>query len=206
MVEQATLESVEALRRRDLAMAKRLYAQDAAINRKRFELESDTLIAIATQQPMAHDLRGLAAVLEVITELERMGDYAKGIDRIMINTADHPDLRIPASLTPMAARTVDMLHRALEAFVHEDAELARRIPPEDDLVDNFYNAIQRELLDYMIADPANIDWANHVLWAAHNLERMADRVINICERTVFVATGSMSEMDVSDDERDHLSA
>ena len=200
MVEQATLAAVDALKRRDITAARRIYADDEKINRKRFDTESAALITIATQQPMAHDLRILAAVLEVITELERMGDYAKGIARICINIADEPLLKPLIDIPTMAEKTVDMLRRALEAFVREDAETARQIPREDDEIDDLFNAVQRELLEIMIGDPTSIDRANHLLWAAHNLERMADRVTNICERTVFVATGEMTEFDRTDDE------
>ena len=101
----------------------------------------------------------------------------------------------------MARLTADMLHRALTAFVQADAETAQQIPQEDDLIDGLYNQVFRELITYMIADPSTIDRANYLLWAAHNLERAADRVINICERTIYVATGQMKEIEVSDDEQ-----
>ncbi len=204
MVEQATLEAVDALKRRDIAKARELYAGDEKINQKRFEIEGAALITIATQQPMAHDLRILAAVLEVITELERMGDYAKGIARICINIADEPLLKPLIDIPKMAEIAVDMLHRALEAFVQEDASKARMIPLEDDAIDDLFNTVQYDLLQFMIKDPSTVDRANHLLWAAHNLERMADRVTNICERTVFVATGEMTEFDHSDDEAEDL--
>ncbi len=200
MVEQATLQAVDALKRRDREAARRIYYDDEKINQKRFEIENAALITIATQQPMAHDLRILAANLEVITELERMGDYAKGIARICTYIADEPLLKPLIDIPAMAELTVDMLHRALEAFVREDAEAARAIPKEDDAVDDLFNAVQKELFDLMVADPNSVDRANHLLWAAHNLERMADRVTNICERTVFIATGEMIELDVTDDE------
>jgi phosphate transport system protein len=201
MVEQATLQAVEALKNRDLAAARRIYAEDAKINRKRFDIESATLITIATQQPMAHDLRILAANLEVITELERMGDYAKGIAKICMDIADEPLLRPLTHIPKMAVIAADMLHRALAAFVTEDAAAARAIPREDDAIDELFKLAQRELFDFMVSDSATVDRANHLLWAAHNLERMADRVTNICERTVFIATGEMTEFDVSDDEQ-----
>ncbi len=200
MVEQATLQAVDALKRRDREVARRIYYDDEKINQKRFEIENAALITIATQQPMAHDLRILAANLEVITELERMGDYAKGIARICTYIADEPLLKPLIDIPAMAELTVDMLHRALEAFVRENAEAARAIPKEDDAVDDLFNAVQKELFDLMVADPNSVDRANHLLWAAHNLERMADRVTNICERTVFIATGEMIELDVTDDE------
>lgn len=201
MVEQATLDAVEALKQQDVQAARKVYAGDEAINRKRYEIENECLITIATQQPLAHDLRVLAALLEISTELERMGDYAKGIARIAINTANEPLLKPLIDIPRMAEIATQMLHRALEVFVAENAELARAIPAEDDQVDALYIQVYRELITHMIADPSTIDRANNLLWAAHNLERLADRVTNICERTVFVATGEMLEFDASDDEQ-----
>jgi phosphate transport system protein len=156
------------------------------------------LTLIATQQPMARDLRTLAAVLEINTELERIGDYAKGISRITILLGDDPiDMPI-VDLQLMADRGLDMLHRALGAFVAKDAETARLIPAEDDEVDALYNHIYHEMLQVIIQNPFVVDRANYLIWAAHNLERLADRVTNICERIVFVVTGEMRELDVTD--------
>jgi len=200
MVEQATLEAVDTLQKRDLEASRQVYAADKFINEKRYDIEHRTLIVIATQQPLARDLRRLAAILEISGELERMGDYAKGIARINLNLGEDPLLKPLVDLPRMAKLSVDMLHRALDAFVKADAKAARAIPKEDDAVDELFIAINRELLDFMIADPDTIDRANNLLWAAHNLERLADRVTNICERTIFVASGELLEMDVSDDE------
>jgi phosphate transport system protein len=173
---------------------------DKKINVKRFEIENQLMILIATQQPMAHDLRLLASSLEIISELERMGDYAKGIANINIRMGDLPLLKPLIDIPRMAKIGVDMLHRALTAFVNEDIEMARRIPREDDEIDGLYNQIYRELMTFVIADPKTIERANWLLWAAHNLERLADRVTNICERTVFIVTGEMTEISSSDDE------
>ena len=204
MVEQATLDAVQALKARDVEEARRIYAGDEDINKKRFEIERECVTTIATQQPMAHDLRILTAILEVSTELERMGDYAKGIARITIDTADEPLLKPLIDIPRMAELATDMLHRALEVFFEEDVERARSIPGEDDQVDALYNQVNRELITYMLTDPSTIDRANNLLWAAHNLERLADRVTNICERTIFIATGEMVELDVTDDESGEL--
>ena len=201
MVEQAIQQSLEALKNRDTEASRRIYLNDERINQIRYRIESETLTLIATQQPMARDLRFLAAILEVITELERIGDYAKGISRINIllgvESIDAPfrDLEL------MAEGGLSMLHRALSAFINKDPEAARRIPPEDDEIDTLYNHIYHELIERMIQNPTFIDRANHLIWAAHNLERMADRVTNICERIVFVATGEIRELDHSDDEQ-----
>jgi len=195
MVENALVESVELLKRRDLDGATRLIAEDSGINRKRFQIEADTLVLIATQQPMAGDLRTLAAILEIVTELERMGDYAKGISRISLMIGEQPLLKPLIDLPRMAQKARDMLHQSLDAFVRRDVDLARAIPPLDDEVDDLYNQVYRELLTYIMADPRTIDQATQLLWVAHNLERTADRVTNICERVVFTVTGEMVEMD-----------
>jgi phosphate transport system protein len=200
LVEQAILGSVEALKIRDIPASQLIYDADAHINAMRYEIEEKVMIAIATQQPMARNLRLLASLLEVSGELERMGDYAKGIAKINIRMGDQPLLKPLIDIPRMARRCADMLHRSLIAFVNEDAEAALLIPSEDDEVDALYNQIYHELMLYVIQDARSIERANWLLWVAHNLERVADRVTNICERTIFVATGEMKEIDVSDDE------
>jgi phosphate transport system protein len=200
MVEQAILGSVEALKKRDIKASEKLFEDDKEINAKRFEIENKLMVLIATQQPMAHDLRLLASCMEIISELERMGDYAKGISNINIRMGDLPLLKPLIDVPRMAQIGVDMLHRALTAFVNEDVVTAKTIPVEDDEVDALYNQVYRELMMLVIQDPKVIERANWLLWVAHNLERVADRVTNICERTVFIATGEMAEIKSTDDE------
>jgi phosphate transport system protein len=200
MVEEAILASVEALKKRDIEAAKNILKADRDINKKRFEIENKLMILIATQQPMAHDLRLLASSMEIISELERMGDYAKGIANINIRMGDEPLLKPLIDIPRMAQKDVDMLHRALTAFIEEDVEVAKSIPIEDDEVDALYNQVYRELMTFVIKDPKAIERANWLLWVAHNLERVADRVTNICERTIFIATGEVVEINASDDE------
>jgi len=200
MVEKALLDSVEALKKRDIKEAKKIFEEDAEINKKRFEIESRLMVLIATQQPMAKDLRILASTLEIVSELERMGDYAKGIANINIRMGDEALLKPLIDVPRMANKGVDMLHRALTAFINEDMETAKTLPVEDDEVDALYNQIYRELMTYVIADPKTIERANWLLWVAHNLERFADRVTNICERTIFIVTGELGEIKSSDDE------
>lgn len=200
MVEKALLDSVEALKKRDIKAAEKVFAEDLEINRKRFEIENKLMILIATQQPMAHDLRLLASTMEIISELERMGDYAKGIANINIRMGDAPLLKPLIDVPRMAQIGADMLHRSLTAFVNEDIETAKSIPIEDDEVDALYNQVYHELMMFIIRDPKTIERANWLLWVAHNLERFADRVTNICERTVFIATGEMKEIKSTDDE------
>ena len=198
MVEQAIVASVDALKKRDVEASRRLFEGDNEINRRRFEIENRLMIMIATQQPMAHDLRLLASIMEINSELERMGDYAKGISNINIRMGDLPLLKPLIDLPRMAQMGADMLHRALTAFVNEDIETARRIPSEDDEVDELYKQVYRELMTFIIADPTTIERANWLLWAGHNLERFADRVTNICERTVFIVTGELHEFTDAD--------
>jgi phosphate transport system protein len=200
MVEQALLDSVESLRKRDIKASEKIFAEDQEINKKRFEIENKLMILIATQQPMARDLRILASTLEIISELERMGDYAKGIANINIRMGDQPLLKPLIDVPRMANKGVDMLHRALTAFINEDVETAKTLPVEDDEVDALYNQVYRELMTFVIQDPTTIERANWLLWVAHNLERFADRVTNICERTIFIATGEMAEIKSTDDE------
>jgi phosphate transport system protein len=200
MVEDAILNAVDSLKKRDLKAAKRIYKSDKEINEKRFEIENDTLILIATQQPMARDLRVMASILEIASELERMGDYAKGIALINIRIGDDPLVKPLIDVPRMAEITADMLHRALGAFIAGDTAAAQAIPKEDDDVDALYNQVYHELLTFMIKDPSTIDNATYLLWVAHNLERTADRVINICERTLFVETGELAEIKATDDE------
>jgi phosphate transport system protein len=200
MVERALLESAEAFRRRDLEASRRVVEKDREINDRRFALEALTIGLIATQQPVAGDLRLLAAVLEIAGELERIGDYAKGIAIINIRMGDSPQPPVPAEIAMMSQKAADMLHRALLAFVNGDTEAARAIPQEDDEVDALYLRIYRDLMGAVIRDPSAIEHVNWLLWAAHNLERAADRVTNICERTVYAITGEMTEMDATWDE------
>ncbi|MGC8959655.1 MAG: phosphate signaling complex protein PhoU [Chloroflexia bacterium] len=200
MVENAITEAVAALKRRDLEASRRLVLADREINEKRFAIEAECLTLIATQQPLAGDLRTIAAVLEIATELERIGDYAKGIARISLMIGTEPLVKPLIDIPRMAEKTRDMLHRALEAFIRRDAAAARAIPEEDSEIDALYNQVYRELLTYIIADPRTIDGATHLLWAAHNLERTGDRVTNICERVIFTVTGEMTELDVKEED------
>jgi phosphate transport system protein len=197
MVEQQVLGSVEALKKRDVDASRRIQETDDQVNARRYAIEEHVMIVIATQQPMAHDLRLLASILEVSGELERMGDYAKGIATVSIRMGEQGLLKPLIDIPRMAHKGTDMLHRALTAFTSEDAQAARLIPAEDDEVDELYTQVYHELMMFVIQDPKTIERANWLLWVAHNLERVADRVTNICERTVFVATGELKELETT---------
>jgi phosphate transport system protein len=196
-VEQQILGAVEALKKRDLDRARQIQDMDDQVNARRYSIEEQVMIVIATQQPMAHDLRLLASILEVSGEMERMGDYAKGIAKVNIRMADQPLLKPLVDIPRMAQKGADMLHRALLAFINEDVVTARAIPAEDDEVDELYTQVYHELMMFVIQDARTIERANWLLWVAHNLERLADRVTNICERTIFTATGELKELETT---------
>ena len=197
MVGKAIERSIDALKRLDQQAAREIIQDDLKINQKRFQIEEQAIVLTATQQPMARDLRTIVAVLNIIVELERMGDYAEGISKIVLMHGDQPLLKPLIDLPRMAEKAGDMLRRSLTALIERDAEAAKQIAAEDDEVDALYDQVYRELLTYMINDPRTIDRATWLLWVAHNLERIADRVTNICERVVYEATGKMEEMNVS---------
>jgi phosphate transport system protein len=197
MVGKAILSSVNSLKNRDLELAHQIIADDQKINNRRFTIEEKCIELIATQQPMAGELRVIVAILNITTEIERIGDYAMGIARITIMLGDEPPLKPLIDIPRMAELTSDMLHRSLDAFVNRDAEVAKKISAEDDMIDNLYDQVFRELLVFMAEDPKTITRATRLMWAAHNLERAADRVTNICERIVFIITGKMEEIGAS---------
>jgi phosphate transport system protein len=197
MVEKAIQRSVNALKTRDIKLAQEVVDDDFKINQQRFGIEEQCLLIITTQQPVASDLRIIAAVLNIITDLERMGDHAEGIAKIAIMIGDEPPLKPLVDVPRMEELSRSMLRRTMDAFVARDAEAAKAIGAEDDIIDNLYEQIYRELLTFMMADPGTINRATHLLWVAHNLERIADRVTNICERVIFLVTGRMDEINVS---------
>ncbi len=189
MVEGAVMESAQALKDNDLDRSRRVLTNDWLINRKRYEIETSIIVLMATQQPIAHDLRGLAASLGVCTELERMGDYAKGIAIINLRSGGLSMPFIVRESYSMAEKTMDMLHRALTTFAEEDAQTAKSIIQYDDIIDECYTKLYSDAVNDVIGDPRNIERANYVIWVAHNLERLGDRVTNICERVVYMVTG-----------------
>ena len=194
MVEGAMYRSVRALKDHDFHASQAVLENDRIVNRKRFEIEALIISSIATEQPLAHDLRVLASVLDLCTELERIGDYAKGIAAINLRSGGLGLPKILSDLNYMSEKALDMFHRALTAFIQEDTVSAHAIALEDDIIDALYEQVYNEVIDLVSENPMNMERGNYVLWVAHNLERMADRVTNICERTVFIATGELGEL------------
>lgn len=195
MVRQALSEAVTALCERDLETARRIVAGDMEINSRRFQIEDDVLSLIAMQQPTAKDLRLLAGILEISGELERIGDYAKGISKINLMMGAEPFIKPLVDIPQMCNLVCDMLARSLDAFVNQDLAAARTIPLEDDALDDLYNNVNSHLIAMIVKDTSIIDHANYLSWVAHNLERAGDRVTNICERIVYTITGEFVEFD-----------
>jgi len=197
MVITAIQRSIEALKKRDIEEAKKIIADDLLVNKKRWDIEDKCINLIATQQPVASDLREIIAVLNMITDLERMGDHAEGIAKIVILIGDEPPVKPLENIPKMAEITIQMLKMSLESFINRDAQAAKAICEEDDKVDALYDKVYQECLAHMIKEPKDITKATHLIWVAHNIERTADRVTNICERIVFLVKGSMQEMRIS---------
>lgn len=197
MVDKAISRAIEALMHQDVRMAEEIITADRTVNNQRWGIEEDALRIIATQAPMAGDLRNIAAAIHIVTDLERMADHAAGIAKIVVDTASEPLLKPLVDIPRMAEISRGMLNDAITAYIEGDSDAARRIALVDDEVDALYEQVYRELLTYMMADPTTINRATHLLWVSHNLERIADRVTNICERVVFAETGELTEINVS---------
>jgi len=193
MVCIATNRAVKALKEKNVDEAKKIRDDDIYINEKRWTIEEKCINLIATQQPVATDLRELIAILNIITELERMGDYAEGIAKIAIKIGDERHVKPLIDIPRMAEIAIEMINKTLRAYAERDDKSARLICKQDDEVDELYTQVYRELLTIMIEDPKTITGATYLLWASHNLERIADRVTNICERIIFLVTGEMVE-------------
>ena len=197
MVEKAIAKALDALKRRDLEASRQVIKEDDAIDQQRFQLEEQCIELIATQQPVARDLRRLIAILHIAVELERIGDYAEGIGKISLMMGEEPPLKPLIDIPRMAEKATDMLRRSLDALVHRDIVAATAVCNADDEVDALYDQVYRELLTYMIQDPKTIQRATYLLWVAHDLERVADRATNIAERVIFLVTGKLTEINVS---------
>lgn len=194
LVEKAIGKSVQALGKHDTRLAQEVIDEDAAVNQARWRLEEDCLRLLATQQPMATDLRTVGAIFSILSDIERMGDHAEGTARIVLRIADQPLLKPLIDIPRMAAKCQENLRLVLEAFINHDEALARRICAEDEQVDALYKQVFSELLLIMMGDPRTIDRATYLIWVAHNLERIHDRITNIGERVVFMVTGRMEEL------------
>jgi phosphate transport system protein len=197
LVVKAIDRAIEALKKRDLTLAHQIIADDARVNRHRFSIEDKCVELISTQQPVASDLRLILAVLNIIIELERIGDYAEGIAKIVIMIGDEPPLKPLIDIPRMGEITIEMINKSLQSFLTRDAKLAMQAVTLDSVVDDLNDQIFRELLTFMMVNPKTINSATRLIWVAHNLERAADRATNICERVVFTVTGKTEEIGAS---------
>jgi len=197
VVIEAINRSVEALGTLDAKEAKWVIDNDTKVNAQRWALEDKCVDLIALQQPVASDLREIIAILSIVRDLERIGDYAEGIGKITLLHGDQPLVRPLIYLPQMTEKAVSMLRRSLEAFVNRDADKARQICIEDDEVDRLYDQAYHDLLNRMIEKPAVITRATYLIWAGHNIERIGDRATNISESVVYLVTGTPGELNVS---------
>lgn len=197
MVKKALSDSIEALKNRNLTIARRIMADDAKINERRYEIENQCIDLIAENRVSKVDLRGLVGIMNIIIELERIGDYAEGIAKIVILIGDEPPLKPLIDIPRMMEITVEMVDISLKSFISGDIESANKVISMDNTVDNLYDQIFRELLTFMMVDPKTISRATRLIWVAHNLERAADRATNISERVIYTVTGKIDESESS---------
>lgn len=194
MVTDSIQRSVQALSQQDEELAGQVIAYDDEINAIQQEIDEKCLVLLATQQPMASDLRAILAISNIAAELERIGDYAEGIGRLAIKLSDRPLLKPLIDIPRMAEASRRMLTTALEAFARQDVAAAEAVGKADDEIDALYDQIYRELLVFMMEDPRTITQATYLLWIAHNLERIGDRTTNIAERVVFLNSGKIVDL------------
>lgn len=195
VVDQAIEKAVQSLKERNVEVARQVIADDALINKARYEIEKKCYLLLATQQPTARDMRSVVTAIHIAVELERIGDHAEGMAKLSLELAKEPPLKPLIDIPRMAEVCREMLRASLNAYLTWNAEQARITIQRDDEVDQLDDQVYRELLTFMLQDPRNIGRATFLLWVSHDLERSADRITNICERVIFMVTGEMIEMD-----------
>ena len=200
LVDHAISRSLQALAEGDIRLARQIVEDDEKINQLRFQIEEAALALIATQQPTATDLREVIALMNVVVEIERMGDYATGVATTVITIGDEPLLKPLIDLPKMVEIARSMLKDSVDALITRDEDRAKEIATRDDEIDVLYRAILDELVEIMVKRPDSVQRANMLLWCAHNIERIGDRATNIAERVVFVSTGVMEELNIKEEE------
>ena len=193
MADRAIADSVKALAERNADLARQVSNNDAALNEARYAIEERCYTLIATQQPNATDLRVIVGAVSVATNLERIGDHAAGVARLTLRMADQPLLKPLVEIPQMAEMGREMVKGAVDAFLRHDAVLAEQIVRRDRDIDRLHDQVYKELLGFMTRDPNTVERATYLLWVSHNLERIGDRSMNICERAIYVATGELKE-------------
>lgn len=195
-VQSVVGEGMETLKTRNRVLAETLIQNDEHLNATRYELEEECYMLMATQSPMAGDLREILSILLIAIELERIADHAKNLAEITLHMGNEPLLKPLIDLPRMAEESQRMLARALDAFAHNDARAAEAVAEMDDEIDNLYKQIFRELMSYIVEDPRTVTRAMNLLFAAHNVERIGDCITNIAERVVYASTGKLEELNV----------
>jgi phosphate transport system protein len=199
MIDHALTKSLKSLADRDISLAQQVIDEDDHINAIRYKIEEDCLALIATQQPTASDLRMIMAIMSVVVDLERMGDYAAGISKTVLRMGDEPLLKPLIDMPKMVELARLMLREIIQALLNHDVPRAREIAELDDEMDDLYQAIFDELVEIMAHKPESVHRATYLLWCAHNLERIGDRVTNIAERVVFVSTGDFKDLNIKEE-------
>jgi len=194
LLNAAINQAIRALATRDVTLARQVIADDAQINTLRFEIEERCTTVIATQQPAATDLRAIVAAMHIVSDLERMADHAAGIAKVVVKMGDEPLLKPLIDIPRMADECHNMINKSLDAYLNRDAEAARAVAARDDIIDDLYQQIFRELLTFMLEDPTTTSRALYLLFVAHNLERIGDRAVNIAERVIYLTSGLMKEL------------
>ncbi len=200
MTSEAIARAMQSLLNRDTVLAQGIVTDDAAINAKRFDIEEESLSLIATQQPAAGDLRAVVAAMNMVGDLERMGDHAAGIATIVLRMEEEEQIEIPLGLSSMFEKTNEMLQRALSAYSQDDAAVAHQVASMDDEIDKIYKKLFRGLMEFIAEQPQMITGGLYLLFAGHNLERIADRSTNLAERVIFLGSGKMQELNPEADE------
>lgn len=199
-VDSAIDRAITALKQRDTVLAEEVVDDDSKVNARRYEIEEKCLSIIATQQPAAGDLRAIVAVMNMVSDLERMGDHAAGIATLVQRMETLGGLDMPAGLSGMAKLARDMLHAALDAYADSDEDAAYRIAHMDNDIDEGYTSLFRDLVKKIVEQPEATSIALYFLFAGHNLERIADRVTNLAERVIFLGSGQVTELNPEPDE------
>ncbi len=191
--------ALESLVSRNASLARQVVNDDATVNKLRFQIEEQCLDVIATQQPMATDLRVVVAAMNIVSDLERMADHAAGVAKIVIRMGDEPLVKPLIDIPRMAEACRTMTRKVLDAYVQHDVETAKAMATMDDVIDDFHQQIFRELLSFMIEDPSTTSRALFLIFVSHNLERIGDRAVNIAERVIFMTVGEMKELSAGPD-------
>jgi phosphate transport system protein len=199
MIDHALTKSLKSLADRDISLAQQVIDEDDHINAIRYKIEESCLALIATQQPTASDLRMIMAIMSVVVDLERMGDYAAGISKTVLRMGDEPLLKPLIDIPKMVELARMMLRESVQALLDRNVNRAREIADLDDEMDDLYQAIFDELVEIMAVKPDSVHRATYLLWCAHNLERIGDRVTNIAERVIFVSTGDFKDLNIKED-------